>query len=200
MPTKEVFVVLAVAISIISLLIGLFVGFGISSGRIATETETITETSSVVVLQRITTTSTTTQPFPSLVTINGTILTEYYIPLTMDFRVCFYGNLTGILGSAFCAGKNFPVSIADLKNFTGTETLRNVTAYTEYNGTYSVTVPNNATYDIYLELRDPSSNSTSNFEVDAIRLPVYSASPNLTNYRIGCGFFGPVNLNFFFVN
>jgi hypothetical protein len=184
-------------IVVVTLGVGASIGYGISSVKTTTQTETVTDTTSVMIIQQVTTTSIATRPYPPYITISGTIRTEYYMPLSVDFRVCYYENLTGILGSAYCKGPDYPDQITGLKSWNETGDLHIATT-PYFNGTYSVRVPNNATYDIYLILRDPPQlNSTSSFETDAIRLPVYSASPNLSNYQIGCGFYGPQNIAYY---
>jgi uncharacterized membrane protein (UPF0136 family) len=185
-------------IAVVALGIGASIGINLSSVRTTTQIQTVTDTSNVVVVQQVTTTSTATRPFPPFVTITGILTTEYYLPLSVDFRICYYGNLSGILGSGFCNSVDYPVQVSDLKNWNETGDLHITTTTQYFNGTYSVRVPNNATYDIYLELRVPGqSNSTSDFATDAIRLPVFSASTNISNYQIGCGFFGPEDINYY---
>ncbi len=127
---------------------------------------------------------------PKIITVSGTVRAESYVPVEISFRVCYYGNLTGILGSAFCGNQNYSSPISNIENWTAKSTL-DVSSAQEFNGTYTVQVPNNFTYDIYLIIRNPNqTNSPSNYEkLDAVRLPVYSVSPNISNYQIGCGWF-----------
>ena len=67
-------------------------------------------------------------------------------------------------------------------------------AYTTmFNGTYSIQIPNNATYDIYLVITDPHETPITYEKVDVVRLPVYSDVQNISNYNVGCLYEGAGN-------
>ncbi len=194
MQTKNVIIFIAIT-AIIALALGTTVGYNISSGKTMTLTQSVTDSSTVVVIQSVTTTSITTMSPPKIITINGTVETEFYEPVEVAFRVCYYGNLSGILGSEFCGNQNYSSPVTNIVSWNNTGTLPPASGNQYFNGTYSVRVPNNSTYDLYLAIRVPTqANSTSNYDkVDVIRLPIYSASPNITNYRIGCTYEGVAN-------
>lgn len=189
MQSRQV-VALVIVIAILALALGTTIGYSISSGKTTTLTQSVTDQSSVVIIQSVTTTRITSMSSPKIITVSGTVRTESYVPVEISFRVCYYGNLSGILGSAFCGNQNYSSPISDIENWTTNNALGASNAQ-EFNGTYSVQVPNNSTYDIYLIIRNPNqTNSPSNYEKrDAVRLPVYSVSPNISNYQIGCGWF-----------
>jgi hypothetical protein len=183
-------VALVTVIAVIALALGTTIGYSISSGKTTTQIQSVTDTSSVIINQSVTTTRVASISSPKIITVSGTVGTESYVPVEISFRVCYYGNLTGILGSAFCGNQNYSSPISNIENWTTNNALGASNA-PEFNGTYSVQVPNNFTYDIYLIIRNPNqTNSPSNYEkIDALRLPVYSVSPNISNYQIGCGWF-----------
>jgi hypothetical protein len=185
-----------VLVAVISLALGTTLGYSMSSGKssVTTETQTVTDSASIVVIRSTTVTSVSSLHDPSLVAINGTIETGFYMPVEVSFRLCYYGNLTGILGSTYCGNANYSSPVTNISTWNVTSNFAGPTVQV-FNGTYSLEVPNNSTYDVYLVIRDPSqANLTSNYEkVDVVRLPVYSASPNISNYKIGCGYEGAGN-------
>ena len=179
-------------IAVIALLVGTALGYSVSSGKTTTLRQSVTDTTSAMIFQSTTVTSISTISLPKFVTINGTVETQFYMPVEVAFRVCYYGNLSGILGSEFCGNQNYTSPVTNIKswnisaNFAGTST-------TMFNGTYSVQIPNNATYDVYLVITDPHETPITYEKVDVVRLPVYSDVQNISNYDIGCLYEGAGN-------
>jgi hypothetical protein len=186
----RVTVISATLIAISMLALGSVIGYNTALGKTTTQTQTVTDTSSVVIIQAVTTTRIISMSSPKIITVSGTVRTDAYVPVEISFRVCYYGNLSGILGSAFCGNQNYSSPISNVENWTLKSTLPITRNALEFNGTYTVQVPNNFTYDISLTIRSPNqTNSPSNYEkLDVLRLPVYSVSPNISNYQIGCGY------------
>jgi len=178
-----------ITVAVIALALGATLSYDLLERSTITITQTAT--SSITIVQP-TVTAVTVRSYPNTIVVSGSVETESFEPVEVAFRVCYYGNLSGILGSAFCGDKNYSSLVTNIKsrnvssNFGGPTTPN-------FNGTYSVQVPNNSTYDVYLVITDPNETPITYEKVDVVRLPVYSDIQNISNYDLGCGYEGAGN-------
>jgi len=190
MQAKQVTAIIIASV-VLALAVGVTIGYSFSSRASTTSTETVESASTVVVVQPSMTTV-TVKSYPDTVVVNGTVETQSFEPVEVAFRVCYYGNLSGILGSEFCGNKNYSSPVVNIRswnisiNFGGPQ-------MPYFNGTYSIQLPNNATYDVYLVITDPHETPIAYEKFDVVRLPVYSDVQNISNYDIGCLYEGAGN-------
>jgi len=185
-------ITITIMVAIIALALGATVSYDAFKPSIITATQTVTATSSVIVIQPAVTTV-TMKSDPNTVVLSGWVETESFEPVEVAFRVCYYGNLSGILGSAFCGNKNYSSPVSNIRSWNVSSDLAGGAWATNYNGIYSVQVPNNSTYDVYLVITDPNETPIAYEKVDVVRLPVYSDTQNISNYDLGCEYEGAGN-------
>jgi hypothetical protein len=176
-----VFTILLISVIVSATVGGVIVYYGAGSHFVTTVTQTDTVTSYNTIVQVVT--ATPANDAPSMVTIDGTILSELNYPIAIDF--CKFlseplsdnASVLAQLNGAYCGAYSASVTNQTTENFG-----QNISYY---EGEYSVNLPNNATY--LLQVRLLESQSGPKFEEQAGWLPLnYTSSSRISDYGINC--------------
>lgn len=185
-----------VGISVCMLIIGTTLG-SITSRTPSNSTKTVTITSQNTVVEIVTRVSTVSAP--SKIAINGTVDSEYYYPVDVDFCV-LQNELTVVNATETTSGivttcGLYSAPVQNISHSTETFGGSNQT-FDYYHGTYSFVLPNNETYFILMNLHNLSSLSYSQQDVGWLPLN-YTSSAEIVNFDISCYYLqGNLNLSF----
>jgi hypothetical protein len=147
---------------------------------------TTTVTSIATVIQLVTSISTRPSD-PSLVTLNGTVQSAGDLPVAVDFCSLTRQSLINVDNTSVgneitgisCGAYSSPVRVTNK-----TLETSGYGNYTNFLGTYSTKLPNNATYLLQVRLMLASG---ANFEEEAGWLPLnYTTSSHIIDFGIVC--------------
>jgi len=177
-----------VGVSVCMLIIGAAIGSVILRPSTSVSTKTVTATSQNTVVEIVTRVSTLSAP--AKITVNGTVDSEYYYPYYVI--ACYRGKSIDVVNSTETvtgigiACGTYTAYVQNITHMVETSDGSNQT-YNYYQGSFSIVLPNNASYLFQVNLRNLSYGTS--FDQDVGLLPLnYTISAQISDYNIFCYF------------